>query len=219
MEREEWLRRWAEGRIGFHRAAVQPWLVEHAARFLPRGDECVFVPLCGKSVDLVWLEQRGHPVVGLDVAEKAFRDFIIEQGRVASEHESPPFKVFSTGRIELLCGDFFDLTPERHGDFPAILDRAALIAIEPRRRADYARRLLDLLRPGGRLLLIGLEYDESKMAGPPFTVSRAEVARLFGTSCSIEPLGTSDPMLSEPVWKERGLDAMTEYSLLLTRRR
>jgi len=152
------------------------------------------------------------------VAEKAFRDFLAEQKRVAAEHESPPFKVFSTGRIELLCGDFFDFRRERHGDFPAILDRAALIAIEPRRRADYAKRLLELLRPGGRLLLVGLEYDPAKMAGPPFTVARDEVARLFGAACAIEPLGTSDPMQSEPVWKERGLDALTEYALLLTRR-
>lgn len=219
MEREEWIRRWAEGRIGFHRATVQPWLVDHAGRFLPRGDECVFLPLCGKSVDLIWLEQRGHPVVGLDVAEQAFRDFLKEQGRVAAEHESPPFKVFSSGRIELLCGDFFEMRRERHGDFPAILDRAALVAIEPRRRAEYASRLVELLRPGGRTLLVGLEYDESKMAGPPFTVARDEVARLFGAACTIEPLGTSDPMQSEPVWKERGLDAMTEYALLLTRRR
>jgi thiopurine S-methyltransferase len=219
LEPDYWIRRWSEGRTCFHRATVQPWLVDHAARFLPRGDECVFVPLCGKSADLVWLEQRGHPVVGLDMAEQAFREFMKEHGRVAAEHESPPFKVFSSGRIELLCGDFFAFERERHGDFPAILDRAALVAIEPRRRADYAKRLLELLRPGGRILLVGLEYDESKMAGPPFNVPRAEVTRLFGAACAIEPLGTSDVMQSEPVWKERGLDAMTEYALLLTCKR
>lgn len=219
MAHDDWIRRWAEGRICFHKPAVQSWLVDHAARFLPRGDECVLVPLCGKSVDLVWLERRGHSVVGIDVAEQAFRDFLREQGRVAAEHESPPFKVFASGRIELLCGDVFDLKRERHGDFPAILDRAALVALPPRRRAEYAALMLQLLRPGGRMLLVGLEYDGSKMEGPPFTVPRDEVARLYGAACAIEPLGTSDVFQSEPVWRERGLDAMTEYALLLTRKR
>jgi thiopurine S-methyltransferase len=219
LETDEWVRRWAEGRICFHRATVQPWLVEAAARFLPRGDECVFVPLCGKSVDLLWLEQRGHPVVGVEIAEQACRDFLREHGRVAAEHPSPPFHVFSSGRIELLCGDFFAFERDRHGDFPAILDRAALIALPAARREEYARRILTLLRPGGRMLLVGVEYDESKMAGPPFSVTRAEVARHYGAACTIEPLGEHDVARSEPVWKERGLETITEYALLIVRRR
>jgi thiopurine S-methyltransferase len=219
LETDEWIRRWAQGRIGFHRPTVQPLLVDHAAKFLPRGDECVLVPLCGKSVDLVWLEQRGHSVVGVELAEQACRDFLREQKRIAAEHPSPPFTVFSSGRIELLCGDFFGLTRDRHGDFPAILDRAALIALPPPRREEYARRILTLLRPGGRMLLIGVEYDESRMAGPPFSVTRAEVVRDYGAACAIETLATRDVVPSEPVWKERGLDAMTEYALLLTRNR
>lgn len=219
METDEWIKRWAEGRIGFHRPTVQTWLVDHAAKFLPRGDECVLVPLCGKSVDLVWLEQRGHPVVGVELAEQACRDFLREQKRVAAEHAAPPFTVFSSGRIELLCGDFFALAPDRHGDFPAILDRAALIALPPARRDDYARLILTLLRPGGRMLLVGVEYDEARMAGPPFSVARDEVARRYGAACTIEALGARDVVPSEPVWKERGLDAMTEYALLLTKAR
>jgi thiopurine S-methyltransferase len=218
LETDDWVRRWSEGRIGFHRPTVQSWLVEHAARLLPRGDECVFVPLCGKSVDLVWLEQRGHPVVGVEVAEQACRDFLREQRRVAAEHSSPPFTVFSSGRIELLCGDFFALDAARHGDFPAIVDRAALIALPPARRVDYARKIVTLLRRGGRMLLVGIEYDEAKMAGPPFSVTREEVARHYGKACTVETLGTRDVAQSEPIWKERGLDAITEYALLLTRK-
>jgi thiopurine S-methyltransferase len=219
LQNEDWIKRWAEGRICFHRPTVQSWLVDHAARFLPRGDECVLVPLCGKSVDLVWLEQRGHSVVGVELAEQACRDFLREQKRTAAEHPSPPFTVFSSGRIELLCGDFFGLTRDRHGDFPAILDRAALIALPAQLRVEYARRILTLLRPGGRMLLVGVEYDESKMAGPPFSVTREEVARHYGAACTIEALGARDVVPSEPIWKERGLDSMTEYALLLTRNR
>ncbi len=213
-----WISRWEQGRTAFHRPTVQPWLVAHVERLAPRGDECVLVPLCGKSVDLAWLERRGHPVIGVEVAERAARSFLAEQRRTFAEHESPPFRVLATGRLELWCGDFFELDAERHGTFPAILDRAALIAFPPERRVAYAQKLALLLAPRGRLLLIGLEYDESRMAGPPFSVRRAEVERLFDARCSIEPLGEKAILDEEPHFREKGLDALTEYALLLTRR-
>jgi thiopurine S-methyltransferase len=218
VDPDGWVARWDEGRIGFHRPTVQPWLVEHAAQLAPRGDECVLVPLCGKSVDLAWLEARGHAVVGVDVAEKGLRAFLAEHGRRFAEHDSPPFRVFATGRIELWRGDFFELDPARHGTFPAILDRAALIALPRERRADYARRLVELLAPRGRLLLIGLEYDEREMAGPPYAVSRREAAALFGEECATQELGRKAVLDEEPRFKERGLTALHEYALLLTRR-
>jgi len=218
MEPKDWIERWAEDRIGFHRTDPQSWLVEHLPRLAPHGHECIFLPLCGKSVDMEWLERRGHSVIGVDVAEKGLRAFLAEQRRSFAEHEAPPFRVFATGRIELWCGDFFDVEPARFGTFPAIFDRAALIAMERDRRPAYAKRLIELLQPRGRLLLIGLEYDEKRMAGPPFTVARTEVERLFGRACWIETLGAKSVIDEEPRFRERGLDALTEYALLLTRR-
>jgi thiopurine S-methyltransferase len=222
-----WLERWETDRTAFHRAEPDPWLVAHAARLAPRGDECVLVPLCGKTVDLSWLERRGHSVVGVDVAEKGLRAFLTEQGRTFAEHPSPPFHVFATGRIELWRGDVFDLDPARHGTFDAIWDRAATIALPAERRGDYAHRLLDLLAPGGRILLVGLEYDVARMNGPPFMVSRREVARLFGKGatpspggpCVLEELGARSILEEEPRFKERGLDALVEYALLITKPR
>ena len=51
----EWESRWREGRIGFHKTEVQPMLVRHAEVLLTGNPQRVFVPLCGKSVDLPWL--------------------------------------------------------------------------------------------------------------------------------------------------------------------
>jgi thiopurine S-methyltransferase len=218
MEPSDWVARWAENRIGFHKPTVQPWLVEHLHQLAPNGNECVLVPLCGKSVDMEWLERHGHSVIGVDVAEQGLRAFLTEQRRPFAEHDSPPFHVFASGRIELWHGDFFELDPAKHGTFPAIFDRAALIAIERGKRPAYARRLIDLLAPRGKLLLIGLEYDEKKMEGPPFTVARAEIEKLFGSACWIETLGAKSVIDEEPRFRERGLDALTEYALLLTKR-
>jgi thiopurine S-methyltransferase len=213
-----WIARWSEGKTGFHRASVQPWLVEHVAKLAPKGDERVLVPLCGKSVDLVFLESRGHSVVGVDVAAQAFQEFLAEQRRSATVRAEPPFTIHATGSIELWCGDFFALDPARHGTFPAIFDRAALIAFPEDRRAEYARKIVSLLEPGGRLLLIAMEYDQTKWAGPPFSVTRDEIARRYGDACRVEPLAEKSLLDEEPVWRERGVDRLVETLTLLRRR-
>jgi thiopurine S-methyltransferase len=68
METEYWLKRWREGRTGWHRPEVMPLLEQHwAALDVPRGSR-VLVPLCGKSVDMLWLAQQGMRVLGIDVS-------------------------------------------------------------------------------------------------------------------------------------------------------
>jgi len=85
-------------------------------------------------------------------------------------------------------------------------------------RPDYAKKLVELLAPRGRVLLVVLEYDERRMAGPPFSVRWRELERLFGGACWIEPLGEKDVIEDEPHFKQRGLDRLTERAVLLTRR-
>ena len=62
MDANFWEKRWETGQIGFHLAEVNPLLVRHHHVLPPRAR--VFVPLCGKSLDLVWLAKEGHAVVG-----------------------------------------------------------------------------------------------------------------------------------------------------------
>jgi len=214
-----WLARWREGRIGFHRSTVQPWLVQASARLLPTGRERVFVPLCGKSVDMAWLAQRRHSVVGVDVAQPALKSFFTENAIPATERTVAPFRVLASANVSLWLGDFFALTEKHIGSFPAIIDRAALCALPPERRAAYAQKLMRFLEPRGTLLLVGLEYDAAAMAGPPFCVPRAEALELFGAACAGELLGEKSLIDEEPHFREKGLTAVTEYALLLRRRR
>ncbi len=220
MEPEYWIQRWEEGRIAFHREAPQCWLVAHAARLLPRGDERVLVPLCGKSVDLAWLARRGHAVLGVELAAKAVHDFFAEQRLAAQVHAAPhgaPFEVTASGAIELWRGDFFALDPAREGTFDAIHDRAALIALPPPLRRRYAERCGALLAPRGRMLIVTLEYDSRKMAGPPFAVGVEEVRELFAPLGALEELGSKSLIDEEPHFRAKGLDAAHERAYLLTR--
>jgi thiopurine S-methyltransferase len=75
------------------------------------------------------------------------------------------------------------------GPVDASYDRAALIALPVSMRDRYAPHL-QAITDGAPQLLIGLEYDQSRIDGPPFSIDGAEVARLYGATCSLENIAT-----------------------------
>ena len=208
MNRDYWIDRWKENRIGFHKAGVNPLL----KRFWPdvaAAPGRTLVPLCGKSDDLAWIANLGHDVVGVDVSEIAARSFASEHGLEVTVVENPPFTTLRSGHITYLVGDFFDLTPKNAGRFDLVYDRAALIALPEDLRAAYVRQLCSLLDPGAQILLISLEYDPQQMSGPPHSVPESEVRTLFA-GYTIEKLQEVDCLEDEPRFKERGLQWMKE---------
>jgi len=188
MDAAFWHSRWAANQIGFHEADVHPMLRAHGARLGAGG--CVFVPLCGKSNDMPWLREQGHDVVGIELAEVAVRAFFAEHGITATQSTLDGFQEFSAPGYRLLCGDFFALTRATLGPCAAIYDRAALIALPPDMRRDYAARMTTLADSGTRMLLITVQYDTQVLSPPPFAVAAEEVAGLYGQHWDIEDRGT-----------------------------
>jgi thiopurine S-methyltransferase len=188
MDASFWQQRWADQQIGFHEAEVHPMLVSHGASL--GGVGRVFVPLCGKSNDMAWLRVRGHEVVGIELAELAVRAFFDEHGMGAAHTTQAPFEVFSADGYRLLCGDYFALTAAQLGDFGAVYDRAALIALPPEMRRDYAKKMSELCASGTSMLLVTVAYDASVITPPPFVVSSEEVTALYGQHWTITPRGT-----------------------------
>ena len=140
----------------------------------------VLVPLCGKTLDLAWLVAQGQPVLGVELSPIAVEALFCEQGLVPEVTDESPFRRYRSGALEVLCGDFFDLTQAHLGAVDAVYDRASLIALPPETRRGYAAHLMGLLSPETRILLITLDYDQAQMAGPPFAVAAGEVRDLFG---------------------------------------
>ena len=64
-----WYERWREGRIGFHLNDTNPNLTEWFDRLDLKPGSRIFVPLCGKSVDMLWLVEQGMEVVGVELLE------------------------------------------------------------------------------------------------------------------------------------------------------
>lgn len=169
---EEWLERWNSGHTGWHEANGNTALHKFWPRLAPGSR--VLVPLCGKSVDLLWLEQQGLDVTGVELCEIAVRAFFTEAGipfDVEAGDGLPRFKARGR-RLSIHRGDYFDYSD---GPYDAVYDRAALVALPPELRPAYAAHTKSLMKPGARHLLITLEYDQTKVDGPPFSVLANEV--------------------------------------------
>ncbi len=188
MNPEFWKARWQTNRIGFHQTEIN----RHLKRFWPRlglrGEGRVFVPLCGKSRDLCWLAEEGHEVVGVELAEEAVQAFHEENGLSCTPCQEERFSRWCSDRIEILCGDFFDLTPAHLEGVRAVYDRAALIALPPDLRKRYIGHMLRILPKEAKMLLLTLEDGPARLPGPPFSVPEGEVEAAFGGRFTIERL-------------------------------
>ena len=217
MQPDFWNRRWQTGQIGFHQSAVD----RHLKRYWPdlglAGGSRVFVPLCGKSLDLLWLQEQHESVTGVELSAVALESFCVEHGVPARRRVLEQFDVYEASNLRLYRGDFFALTPQLLGPVSAVFDRAALISWAPELRAAYVAHLTALTSPGTQTLLVTTEYAQSQMAGPPFSVSADEVDRLYARSHAIQWLFREDVLANEPRLRSRGLTQLREVCYRLTR--
>ena len=218
MDKDFWHARWQTEQIGFHQNEINPYLVRYWPALQLEPQSRVFVPLCGKTRDMIWLLDRGHSVVGNEISQLAVEAFFADNSLTAEIRQEAGFTRWSCDRIEILCGDFFDLTATDIGRIDALYDRAALIALTPAQRTRYAARIMQLLQPQTPGLLVTLDYEQQKMEGPPFAVSAEAVNQLYREEFSIEQLAHTDVLEAQPRFREKGLNTMSESVYRLRRR-
>ncbi len=207
---EQWLKRWNENQIAFHETSVNQYLQRYLDKFSLKPGASIFLPLCGKSEDIAWLAAQGYQVTGIELSELAIEAFFEEHKMRFQSFQSDRFVLRKAGNISLLQGDFFDLHAEDIGDCDLVFDRAALIAIEEERRADYCKQLMSIIPASCSMLLITLDYLQSQMKGPPYAVSEAEVSEHYAGTFSIDMLERNNVLDERPRWREQGLDALNE---------
>ena len=209
---EFWHNKWASNQIGFHLSDVNPILINHWEKTSPNRNDKVFVPLCGKSEDLIWLAARHNAVQGVELSKIAVRSFFAEHFYtptvipVNGQHE-----LYQFDELSIYTGDYFTAPLE---PVDIIYDRAALIALPAEMRETYVERLLSLLNPGGRILLVTLDYCQSEMSGPPFSVSSREVEALFNGH-KVTHLYRDDADENHPKVKQKGLSRFAEEAWLI----
>jgi thiopurine S-methyltransferase len=217
VQPEFWLDRWRTAQIGFHQAAADRHLKAYWPRLKLPANSRVFVPLCGKSLDLLWLKEQGHSVVGVELSPIAVESFLLEHGIAARRRVRAGFDLFEAPGFTLFRGDFFKLTPELLGSVSAVYDRAALISWTPALQASYVNHLTSLTTSGAQMLLIAVEYPDAQMSGPPFPLTRAAIDTLYAQHHSIEQLGSHEILDLEPRLRARGLTELREVCYRLTR--
>jgi len=185
MEPNFWLERWQTNQIGFHLPAANPMLVKHFKSLaLPSGSR-VFLPLCGKTLDIAWLLSQGHRVVGAELAELAIVQLFEELAVSPTITTAGDLKRYSAHNLDMFVGDVFHLTAQMLGTVHAVFDRAALVALPEDIRFRYSKHLLSISKNAPQLL-ITFVYDQSLVAGPPFSITNAEVERHYGKCILLE---------------------------------
>ena len=217
MEARFWLDRWARNQIGFHREHYNPLLVNHWPRLdLPPGSP-VFVPMCGKSLDMRWLVAEGYPIRGIELSHIAIEAFYEDAGEGFETESVGQLVRYRSPSAELLCGDYFELTAPDLADVAGVFDRGALVAMPEALRRRYADHMQRVLPVGVRMLLITLEYDQRLVSGPPFSVLPEEVERLYGERCRVECIVSESTDEVPPHFREQGVARMVETAYCLTK--
>ncbi len=213
----DWQERWQTNKIGFHQEKVNSRLIKYWGQLSPQKDTEVFVPLCGKTRDMIWLNEAGCKVIGIELSEIACRDFFIENKLKFTESRNGKFTAFTGESIQLLQGDFFDLTPGDLEDTTCVFDRASLIALPPKLRKQYVEHMARILPANSKTLLISMAYDQSKMNGPPYSVTEEEVRELYSSAFDLQVISQSSGPDIVGNLKDRGLDTLEETVYLLER--
>ncbi len=212
MEKSFWQARWQEGRIGFHEPAANPLLTTHFNSLNLRPGDTVFVPLCGKSLDLDWLLSRDLHVIGIELHQDAVNEVFDRLDLIPERQNIGALTRASANNITLFCGDIFDLTADLLGPVNAIYDRAAIVALPPETRPQYAAHITEITQSAPQLL-ISFDYDQTLSGGPPFSVPQPELLNHYAATYTLTKLAqhTLDGPLGQ---RTQGL----EETWLLTRK-
>ena len=225
-----WKGSWAKGREaepGFHLSRPNPTLESAiAAGFLDWPDDSqrrILVPLCGKTLDLRYLAEQGHAVVGVEGIEDAVRELAAESkltlepvdtSSTGSEYAVQRAAVRADGgadgEVTVCIGDWFAFKPACTGCpdlFTHAFDRAALVAVPPHARAAYAAVHARVMAKGGKVCLSTVTKGSED--GPPFSVTPEQVHTLFSKDFEVEARGANP----HPVRKDS-----VEHVYILTRK-
>lgn len=216
MRHDFWHQRWQQNQIGFHQQQINPHLQRYWSNLPLSPKSRVFVPLCGKSGDMLWLMSMGFQVVGVELSPLAVASFFSENGLRPIVRRHGNFMIYQIDGLQIFCGDFFALQAEDVGRIDAVYDRASLVALPPEMRIEYVLRLSALLSTSVQILLIAFDYPQHEMQGPPFCVHNQEVEQLFSPWCDVELLASIDVLEQEAHFKARGLSSLAEQAYRLS---
>ncbi len=189
MDAQFWINAWNEGKTNFNQQKYNDKLLKYFPQLHPKEGQKVLVPLCGKSIDMIWLHELKLKVHGVEVYIEAVKSFFSDNALLpVTEAKDQNFINFKYKDIVLSSGDFLKLNNPETYDF--IYDRASLVALPFEMRKSYAQVIKRSLKKGGKCLLVTYEYDQAKLEGPPFSVNEREIHDLYADKFKIQMVET-----------------------------
>lgn len=185
MDVDFWLQRWSNNKIGFHQSEANPFLVEHFKALSLASGSRVFIPLCGKTLDIAWLLSKGYRVAGAELSSTAIEQLFVALGVEPNISSLGNVDHYSAKDIDIFVGDVFELSGSMLGSVDAVYDRAAFVALPVEMRKRYTKHLIELTDKAPQLL-ISFEYDQSLIEGPPFSISREEIDQHYQDSYDLK---------------------------------
>lgn len=178
MEKTFWHQRWENNEIAFHERGGNRLLMKYLHRLDLAAGARLFIPLCGKTLDIAWLPASGYRVAGAELSEIAVRQLFEALEIKPAISTTGRLKRYSAENMDIFLGDIFDLSGGLLGRVDAVYDRAALVAFPQDMRGRYAAHVMNMTAKAPQLLIC-YEYDQDALAGPPFSVSAGEVRRHY----------------------------------------
>lgn len=187
MEADFWHKKWQLNEIGFHKTTANPLLVKYLDQLLLNKGDRIFLPLCGKTLDIGWLLQQGFQVVGAELSELAIEQLFAQLNLTPQIAEIGCLKRYSAKNIDVFVGDIFAISRAFIGHIDAIYDRAALVALPSEMRSQYAKHLIKISK-GAPQILITFEYDTNGVSGPPHAILEKEIIAHYGANYQLKTL-------------------------------
>ena len=209
MEKVFWQDKWDKNELGFHRGSVNPLLEQNIQHLALNSSARIFIPLCGKTLDISWLLSKGYAVVGAEMVEIAVMQLFNELGVTPQITHLGKLKRYSAEKLDIFVGDIFDLSKQEIGKVDAIYDRAALVALPVELRKQYSAHLIHITQHAPQLL-ISFVYEQAMMSGPPFSVDDEEVHSHYAGFYTLKQ--TNSAKVTEPV---KGHDQILENVWIL----
>lgn len=191
MEPEFWHNKWARNETSFHKSHPNPLLVAHVKALSLAEGSVIFIPLCGKTLDIAWLLSNGYRIAGVELVETAIEQLFAELGITPEISIVDKIKHYKAKNIDIYVCNIFDLSQELLGPVDVVYDRAALIALPEETRTRYTAHLMKITHKAPQLLIV-CHYDKNLMQGPPFSIDNDEISRHYEDSYNVTLLESSN---------------------------
>ena len=181
-----WQQCWLNEQTDFHQNEVNRLLTRFWRGLNLAQGSRVFVPLCGKSLDMIWLAQQGHEVIGIELSPLAVRAFFRENRMQPSRRKVGKFTLWQYNNISILCGDYFAVTQADLGSIDVVYDRAALTALPEDIRCLYVAHLKEIVPAACKVFLLTVEDADEGETREVTLGTSAEITALYSAAFEIE---------------------------------